>query len=59
MGILMFNLIEGAYFSPVREITDGKGTGFLVFIDCGTLAGSDPRSAEWVNGRGEVVRLGY
>jgi hypothetical protein len=55
----MFNLIEGAYFSPVREITDGKGTGFLVFIDCGTLAGSDPRSAEWVNGRGEVVRLGY
>ena len=42
----------------VREITGGKGTGFFVFIDRETLAARDPLSAEWVNGRGEAVRLG-
>jgi hypothetical protein len=41
----------------VREITGGKGTGFFVFIDGETLEASDPLSVEWVNGRGELVRL--
>ena len=42
----------------VRELTEGKGTGFFLFIERETLAGSDPLSAEWVNARGELVRLG-
>jgi len=42
----------------VREMTGGKGTGFFVFIDRDTLAAGDPLQAKWVNGRGEMVRLG-
>ena len=40
----------------VREITEGKGTGFFVFVDR-DFATSDPLRAEWTTGREEVVRL--
>jgi Replication-relaxation len=43
--------------SVVDEMTDGKGTGFFVFIDRDTLAASDPLSVEWTTGKGEQVKL--
>ena len=42
----------------VYELTEGKGTGFFLFVDRETLAGSDPLAVEWVNGRGERVKFG-
>jgi hypothetical protein len=41
----------------VRDLTDGKGTGFFLFVDQETLAASNPLDVEWVSGRGERVRL--
>jgi len=41
----------------VRNITDGKGTGFFLFIDQQTLAAGDPLSVEWTTGKGVATSL--
>lgn len=41
----------------VRDLTEGRGTGFFVFVDRDTLETSDPLAAQWTNARGEMVRL--
>jgi hypothetical protein len=41
----------------VRELTDGRGSNFFLFIDRATLATSNPLDVEWVSGKGERVRL--
>ena len=41
----------------VRDLTDGRGTGFFLFTDQKTLAASDPLQAVWTSGKGEPVRL--
>jgi hypothetical protein len=43
--------------AAVRELTDGKGTGFFLFTDQQNLAASDPLSVAWVSGKGEPVKL--
>jgi hypothetical protein len=43
--------------AAVRDLTDGKGTGFFLFTDQKSLATSDPLSVEWMSGKGENVRL--
>jgi hypothetical protein len=42
--------------AAVAEITGG-GSNFFLFIDRERLAASSPLEAEWVSGKGEVVRL--
>jgi hypothetical protein len=43
--------------SVVDAITDGKGTGFLLFGHVAALAGENPLEFAWTNGRREHVRL--
>jgi Replication-relaxation len=43
--------------SIVDELTEGKGTGFFLFTARERLTTNGPLTAEWVNGRGEAVRL--
>jgi hypothetical protein len=40
-----------------QELTGGRGTNFLLFIDHAALAACDPLTAEWISGRGERVKL--
>jgi hypothetical protein len=44
--------------SAVRDITEGRGSNFFLFIDHRTLMAGDPLQAKWVSGKGERVRLG-
>lgn len=39
------------------EITAGKGSGFFLFGDLQSMAGDDPLSYPWTDGRGDKVRL--
>jgi len=41
----------------VRNITEGRGSNFFLFVDKETLAVGDPLSVEWTTGKGERVRL--
>lgn len=41
----------------VDDVTEGKGSTFFLFIDRETLAASNPLDAEWMTGRGELIRL--
>jgi hypothetical protein len=41
----------------VRNITEGRGSNFFLFIDRGKLATADPLHVEWMTGKGEVVSL--
>jgi branched-subunit amino acid aminotransferase/4-amino-4-deoxychorismate lyase len=41
----------------VRNITEGRGSNFFLFIDRGKLATADPLDVEWMTGKGDVVRL--
>jgi hypothetical protein len=41
----------------VRDLTDGKGTGFFLFTDALSLAASDPLDVERVSTKGQVTRL--
>jgi len=43
--------------AAVRNLTDGKGTGFFLFTGQENLAASDPLSVDWTSGKGERVRL--
>ena len=41
----------------LREVTNGKGTEFFLFVDEETLRGTDPLKAPWITGKGNTVRL--
>ena len=41
----------------VRALTGGKGSGLFLFADRETLSASTPLDVEWVNRKGERVRL--
>jgi len=43
--------------NAVDSITQGKGSGFLLFADAPTLAQQDPLTFSWTTGRRELVRL--
>jgi hypothetical protein len=40
-----------------QEITNGRGTGFFLFLDRDTFAASDPLNVEWTTGKGTQVTL--
>jgi hypothetical protein len=48
----MHNMVE-----TVRNITEGRGSNFFLFIDRATLAAGGPLNVEWMTGKGETVRL--
>jgi hypothetical protein len=41
----------------VKELTDGRGSSFFMFVDQTLLVDGEPLEAEWVSGRGETTRL--
>jgi len=41
----------------LHEITDGKGSNIFLFIDEMALAASNPLDAEWVSGKGVLIKL--
>jgi hypothetical protein len=48
----MHNMVD-----TVRGITEGRGSNFFLFVDCETLAASNPLSVELTTGKGELVKL--
>jgi DNA-binding transcriptional ArsR family regulator len=43
--------------AALNAITDGRGSNIFLFVDQATLAGSNPLEVQWVNGKGESVRI--
>lgn len=41
----------------VRNITEGRGSNFFLFLDRGTLATGEPLCVEWTTGKGEAIKL--
>ncbi|MGB7100812.1 MAG: hypothetical protein WBD95_18875, partial [Xanthobacteraceae bacterium] len=40
-----------------KEMTDGRGSNLFLFIDDATLLKSNPLDAQWLTGKGKLIRL--